>query len=282
MNILVRTDTELEIMESFLDIYRFKILTVNSGGSSTLQVDCCLSGERSREDLVVLIPGFGSGWTGISLLGYEIFKLGFSVAMISLLGYGNSSNLPNNLKNDIFSFQADILANAINQVMPFEKEKNIHWVGHSMASPIIVNLAYNYPELVRSLILLDPVGFHKRDKIGLLFSFLFNGIAHSRAFGWNEKWDILRKFLPKEKSPFLSDRLEQRFKEWRYLSSDCGSELLNRVILQKRVYCLAGDKDTLFWPINGLQYDLIPGFHNTTMFNSNETARTIIEKITSI
>jgi pimeloyl-ACP methyl ester carboxylesterase len=62
--------------------------------------------ENKSGDAVVLLPGFGSGWEGISELGFSLACEGRKVIMPSLPGYGNSDNptedyyKENNFDND--------------------------------------------------------------------------------------------------------------------------------------------------------------------------------------
>ncbi|HAS00158.1 MAG: hypothetical protein US57_C0002G0040 [Candidatus Moranbacteria bacterium GW2011_GWC2_37_73] len=225
-------------------------------------------------DVIVLVCGFGSGWTGSSLLGYELVKLGYQVTMVSLLGYGNSNNPPMLARNN---FKRDAVALHIwaNKVLP---GRNIHWIGHSMGAAVITELAVMSPRTISSLTLLDPIGFQKRSMLELGLKFIANGIGHKWAFSGNPKWEVLEKFLPKEKSPFTSDRIKQRLCEWEKLCDDKALTSLKKVLNIKMVQCIYGEKDSLFrhaLDCDGIIYVPLPLWHNTTMHGSDLTAKEI-------
>ena len=238
---------------------------------------CILNKNKSSfsNDVVAPVTGFGSGWAGIALLGSELTKLGYEVAMPSLLGYGNSDNPPVYNRHD-FLCEAAALHVWACKVLP---GKRIHWVGHSMASAIITELAKMSPERVASLTLLDPVGFNKRGMLELAMKFATNGIGHTRDFSGDPKMEIIKKFLPKQKSSYSSDRIKQRISEWKRLCEDNALEALNEVIYDTPVRCIYGEKDTVSpYAINcdGMLYVPLPGlWHNTTMYGSEETAKAI-------
>lgn len=148
-----------------------------------------------------------------------------------------------------------------------------------MGSPITTELAEMRPKQMASITLLDPVGFQKRSMLELGMKFLTNGMGHAIAFAGNPKWKILKKFLPKEKSPFTKDRLKQRMSEWRSLCRDDALKSLRKVLQEKPVRCIYGEKDSLFThtiDCDGLIYIPLPSlWHNTTMFGSNITAKEI-------
>ncbi len=258
----------------------FALIPING---KNYKMSYCKIGNDNK-DVIVLLPGFGSGWTGISLLGVELAKLGYRVFMPSLLGYGNSDNPPMYRYSD-FLCEASWLHAWTSKVLP---DKGIHWVGHSMASPIITELAAMSPDKVASLILLDPVGFQRRGMTELAVKFVTNGIGHAIDFAGDPRWEILKKFLPKEKSPFAKDRIKQRISEWKRLCNN-GYVLieLRKVVKEKPARCIFGENDSLALVIDvdcdRFWYVPLPGlWHNTTMFGSEETAKAIGSFVTYV
>ncbi|NTW26780.1 MAG: alpha/beta hydrolase [Candidatus Moranbacteria bacterium] len=246
--------------------------------SKTCYINYCTIDNKdpiSFIDVIVLVCGFGSGWTGSSLLGYELATLGYQMTMVSMLGYGNSDNPPMFTWSD-FLEDAIYLNDWAKKIFP---GKNIHWVGHSMGASIITELTLINPNIVASLTLLDPVGFQKRNFLELGLKFLANGIGHARKFSGNPKWKELKKFLPKEKSPFTFDRIRQRIRECNILCNDHSLKTLRKILKEKQVRCMYGEKDSLFTrtlDCDGLIYVPLPHlWHNTTMFGSDLTAKEI-------
>jgi pimeloyl-ACP methyl ester carboxylesterase len=236
-------------------------------------------------DVIVLVTGFFSGWTGISKLAYDLVKLGYQVCMVSLAGYGNSSNydasscMTNPIKDD-----AEILAEFIKKILP---GRGIHLIGHSMGANIITHLATNHPENINSITLLNPAGFEKRGMIEMALKFAINGFFHGIAFhkdrGWN-LWLELKKFLPKEKSPVSSfDRLRQRFMEWSCLCNNDGIKELRLISNKIPIAHITSAKDFVFpekksaISIGNLALEtyVLPLWHNTTMLGSELTAKAI-------
>lgn len=228
------------------------------------------------DDAIALVTGYLSSYTGITLLGAELANLGYQVAMPSLLGYGNSDDPPFYHEHD-FLCEAAALHVWACKVLP---GKRIHWVGHSMASPIITELAKMSPDKVASLTLLDPVGFHKRGILELAARFTTNGIGHGIAFAGDPKWEIIERYLPKQKTPlFTKKRFKQRISEWQRLCEDTALKSLREVIYKTPVRCIYGEKDTVgrfIIDCDGMLYVPIPDlWHNTTMYGSEETAKEI-------
>ena len=103
--------------------------------------------EVSKEeyDPVVLLPGFGSGWEGISELGFSLSCEGRKVMMPSLPGYGNSDN-PSEAyyKTDNYDNEVEALNQLIDKVN--QSGRKVHLIGHSMGSEIMAAFARKYPE----------------------------------------------------------------------------------------------------------------------------------------
>lgn len=249
---------------------------------------------HSFMDNIVLVPGFGSGWTGTMRLGYELAKLGWQVTAISLYGYGNSSN-PAHIPKCTSDFAAErgALREWAWETFPGQK---IHWIGHSMGAAIITTLAGDNPELAASLTLLNPAGFEKRNPLELALKFGLNGIMHSLAFRGDPIWAELQKFLPKEKSPFSFDRLRQRLNEGLRICNGNTIESFRKLPKGMPIKYITGEKDFVFpycksaiiqdWYENKgrrVLIDWTPGtYHNTTMFKSKEAAKMIHDFICSI
>ena len=259
-----------------------------------LSINYCIIGKsRVPKNIIVLLAGFGSGWTGIAKLGYELTKLEWQVCMISMPGYGNSGNpFPSYYAPDGFTREANVLAEFAEKVL---LNRNIHWVGHSMGSAIITELACLQPRLISSLVLLNPAGFEKRGHMEVAMKFLLNGMMHGIEFNSNPIWEELKKYLPKEKSPFSFDRIAQRFHEWDRICNNSAMASFLAMYPGIPFRYITSEKDFVFpyaqsalvanWMKGGRScfINLLPDlWHNTTMFGSEITAKAISDSIAGL
>jgi pimeloyl-ACP methyl ester carboxylesterase len=210
--------------------------------------------ENKGGDAVVLLPGFGSGWEGISELGFSLACEGRKVIMPSLPGYGNSDNPSESYyKANNFDNEAEVINQIISQIGLKEGAK-VHLVGHSMGSEIMATFAEKYPDKVSSLVLLNPAGAEEKEgKFSLARRFVGSGIKTSAAFAFRmafsgekdyekEMW----KHIPKTQSPFAKGRGSQRLSEVDRLSE---GHLLEKL---KNTSCpityISGQLDSVYPP----------------------------------
>lgn len=212
------------------------------------------SQENKKGDAVIVLPGFGSGWEGISELGFSLACEGRKVIMPSLPGYGNSDNPSENYyKTDNFSNEAEVISQLISKIELKEGEK-VHLIGHSMGSEIMASVAERYPDKVASLVLLNPAGVEDREnKLLMGAKFLGSGMATSveynirSAFSGEKDYENeLKKYIPKTQSPFAKERVTQRLSEVDRLSE---GHLLEKI---KNTKCpityISGELDTVYPP----------------------------------
>ncbi|MFA7319577.1 MAG: hypothetical protein WC022_03220 [Parcubacteria group bacterium] len=75
------------------------------------------SQENKNGDAVVVLPGFGSGWEGISELGFSLACEGRKVIMPSLPGYGNSDNPSEGYyKTNNFNNEAEVISQLLESI----------------------------------------------------------------------------------------------------------------------------------------------------------------------
>ncbi|MFC1622960.1 alpha/beta fold hydrolase [Patescibacteria group bacterium] len=192
-------------------------------GSEKLEVDyrevSVESLENKDGDVVVLLPGFGSGWEGISELGFSLACEGRRVIMPSLPGYGNSENPSKEYySKDDFDNEAEVINQLIEKLV--EKGDKVHLIGHSMASEVLASFAQNYPDKVSSLVPLNPSGVEDEKALPLGVRFAASGMASAAKYnirlyfsGEKDYQKGLKEFIPKTKSPFSKDRIMQRLSE---------------------------------------------------------------------
>jgi len=209
--------------------------------------------ENKNGDSVVLLPGFGSGWEGISELGFSLACEGRKIILPSLPGYGNSDNPSENYyKTSSFDNEAEVINQLLEKIGM--QEDKVHLVGHSMGSEIVATFAEKYPDKVSSLVLLNPAGIKdKENKFGLGGSFIGSGIRTSveysirSAFSGEKDYEKeILKYIPKTQSPFAKSRVPQRLSEASRLSE---GHLLEKI---KNTKCpityISGQLDTVYPP----------------------------------
>ncbi len=206
--------------------------------------------ENKEADPVLLLPGFGSGWEGISELGFSLTCEGRQVIMLSLPGYGNSENPPKEYyATDSFENEAEAINDFLEKINL--ENKKVHLIDHSMGSVILASLAAKHPEKVSSLVLLNPAGVEKENPLKLSSKFVFSGIQTSAEFqlktffsGEKDYEDKLKKYIPKTISPFEKDRLKQRLAEAKKVSKAHLLEKLEKI--QAPVTYISGELDTVY------------------------------------
>jgi len=210
------------------------------------------SQENKTGDAVVLLPGFGSGWEGISELGFSLACEGRKVVMPSLPGYGNSDNPSESYyKTDDFDNEAEVINKLLDKINTKEGEK-VHLIGHSMGSEIVATFAEKYPDKTSSLVLLNPAGIKEsEDKFNLGGRFIGSGIKTSAeysirsAFSGEENYEKeIWKHIPKTKSPFSKGRTTQRLSEVNKLSK--GHLLENLEKTNCPITYISGELDTVY------------------------------------
>ncbi len=212
------------------------------------------SQENKDGDAVVLLPGFGSGWEGISELGFSLACEGRKVIMPSLPGYGNSDNPSENYyKTNNFDNEAEVI-NQLLEKIGIQEGKKVHLVGHSMGSEIMATFAEKYPDKVSSLVLLNPAGVEdKEGKFGLGKRFVGSGIKTSAeysirsAFSGEKDYEKeIQKHIPKTQSPFAKGRGSQRLSEVNRLSE---GHLLEKIKnIKSPITYISGQLDTVYPP----------------------------------
>lgn len=272
-------------------------------GDETLKVDYRILtvGETLNEksDPVVLLSGYGSGWEGIAELGFSLAAEGRKVVLLSLPGYGNSSN-PSQKYFDAEGFhnEAAVVKETIRQLresVDIEGSKRLHLVGHSVGSAILSEFAASYPDESASLTLLNPAGLTEPEhpaKVG--GRFVAAGVQSAVEYQWRmarsgEK-DYEQKLydhIPKFESPFSQARLAQRYAEMHKVAQVDITKSLKKTECPK--IFISGGLDVVYPPeeqaqklIQAVDEKLLVGKsimnglrHNTTLAPDEVTAANI-------
>jgi pimeloyl-ACP methyl ester carboxylesterase len=209
--------------------------------------------EKAENNPVILLPGFGSGWEGISELGFSLACEGREIILPSMPGYGNSDNPPEKyFQTESYDNEAGVLDKLLEKIG--KENKKFHLVGHSMGSEILTTFAKNYPEKVASLVLLNPAGVEEKENPIMLGSkFILSGIIASTDFtarsvfsGEGDYEKKLRNYIPKTKSPFTKERLLQRMAEAKKLAK--GKLLEKLKDIEAPIVYISGELDLVFPP----------------------------------
>ncbi len=234
------TRTEVEINGEKLSV-DYRVVSVESQ-------------ENKDGDVVVVLPGFGSGWEGIAELGFSLACEGRTVIMPSLPGYGNSKNPSEQYyATDNFDNEAEVISQLLDR-MGMPEGKSVHLVGHSMGSEILATFAQKYPDKTSSLVLLNPAGINEKEQaLSLAKRFVASGIKTSSLFalksffaGEKDYETALHTHIPQTQSPFTKERGAQRLSEARRL---LGGHLREKI---QKTTCpityISGGLDTVYPP----------------------------------
>ena len=99
---------------------------------------------------VTFVHGAG-GSSSIWFKQIRAFKKMFNVLLLDLRGHGNSK--PKLINAFVKKYTFNFIANDIIEVLDFEKIKNSHFVGISLGSILIRQIAESHPERVSSMIM---------------------------------------------------------------------------------------------------------------------------------
>jgi len=99
---------------------------------------------------VTFVHGAG-GSSSIWFKQIREFKKHFNVLLLDLRGHGNSKPSLKNVFDDKYTF--DVITNDIVEVIDFEQIQKSHFIGISLGTILIRNLAEIYPERVESMVM---------------------------------------------------------------------------------------------------------------------------------
>lgn len=266
--------------------YQEKSITIRLNRELSLEIKHCIIGACSEiddQEIIMLLPGPNSNWTGMARLAYEFAAIGFEVCIPSMPGCGNSSNADSLYYQPNKKFQefADVLASFTKKVFPHKK---IHFVGHSMGAAVIAALTFKHSDLIKSLVFLNPTGFRKRGIFEFLFKLTLNGLLHGYYFKNDPIQAEITQHLPKQKSSFSINRLGQRVNELIMICRGCAYGYLDEIdsISFPKAYITSEfdfvePENTWIFKLENFFHQNISGsFHNTTQFRSKDTANCIV------
>jgi len=105
----------------------------------------------NSSEWTIFIHGFG-GSSNVWFKQVREFQQHFNVVLIDLRGHGKSQGLPKKRK---YSFE--LIAQEVAEVINYLHIQKAHFIGVSLGSIVIRQLAVNYPKMVKSMIFTGAV-----------------------------------------------------------------------------------------------------------------------------
>lgn len=201
---------------------------------------------------VTFIHGAG----GSSTIWYKqlkVFQNNFNVLLIDLRGHGNSKNShPSDFKS---KYNFTLLSNDILEVLHYLKIEKSHFVGISLGTILIRQLAENHPTFVQSMLLggaILKMNFRSQIlmKLGTTFKYLLPYMILYKLFAFVI---LPRKSHKQSRTLFINEakKLDQKeFIRWFKLTSGVNPILKKFRNIQLRIPTLyiMGEEDYMFLP----------------------------------
>jgi len=205
----------------------------------------------SSKEIVTFIHGAG-GSSAIWFKQLRSFKEKYNVLLIDLRGHGNSKK---GFFNKIKSYNFKVVGDDVIEVLDFLKIESTHFVGISLGTIIIRELAERFPERVKSMILGGAImKMNVKGQVLMRFGNLFKSVL---------PYMVLYKFFAfiimpkrnhkKSRDIFVNEakKLEQKeFKKWFALVAEVNPLLrffrLNEI--KTPTLYIMGEQDYMFLP----------------------------------
>lgn len=161
--------------------------------------------EGKGDKVIIFIHGLGSylpAWKK----NIEGLKSSYRCIAIDLPGYGKSSKQPHSGKMSYY-------ASVVNEFAGKLRLKQVTLAGHSMGGQISMVAALNYPDLVQSLILVDPAGFERfteGQKQWFRNVMTLEGVKNTAAEDIQSNLAVNFYNMPADAEFMISDRLAMR------------------------------------------------------------------------
>ena len=201
----------------------------------------------SSSEWTVFIHGFG-GSSNVWFKQLKNYRENFNVVLIDLRGHGKSQNLP--LQRQ-YSFE--LIAQEVAEVILYLKIKKAHFIGVSLGTIVIRQLAVNYPKMIKSMIFagaITQLDIKSRFflRLGRTFQPFLPYMALYRLFA-----NIMmpKKNHRESRSIFINEArklMQREFLRWFKLTGKLTKYLkyLHHENRQERVLYIMGSEDHLF------------------------------------
>lgn len=207
---------------------------------------------KSSRDWVTFVHGAG-GSSSIWFKQLRAFKSHFNVLLLDLRGHGNSNPKLQDSLDENYTF--DAITDDIIEVLNVNKIKKSHFVGISLGTILIRNLAENYPQRVSSMIMGGAIM-----KMNVRSRFLMNvGVIFKSVVPYMILYKLFafiimpRKNHKKSRNLFVNEAkklYQKEFIRWFKLTSEINPLL--KFFRQKAIdipsLYMMGEQDYLFLP----------------------------------
>lgn len=201
---------------------------------------------------VVFVHGAG-GSSSIWFKQIRAFQKEFNVLLLDLRGHGDSQNIIQKAFKQKYTFQA--IAEDVLEVIDHLKIKNAHFVGISLGTIVIRQLAEMHPERVKSMILggaILKMNFRSQIlmKLGNLFKYVLPYLVLYRFFAFVI---MPKKNHKKSRLLFINEAkklYQKEFIKWFKLTAEINPvlRLFRQVELNIPTLYVMGEEDYMFLP----------------------------------
>ena len=150
---------------------------------------------------VTFVHGAG-GSSSIWYRQIKEFKKHFNVILLDLRGHGKSKYHFKNVFEKKYSFKS--ISNDIVEVLRKEKIKSSHFIGISLGTILIRQLAEQYPKMVKSMIMAGEIKLNEKNEVvrvgGVKYT-IKNGVIYDSKLLLKEVKDMVR--IKKEEENFV-------------------------------------------------------------------------------
>lgn len=207
---------------------------------------------RTSQTWVTFVHGAG-GSSSIWFKQVREFKQFYNILLLDLRGHGESKPKLSNTLDESYTF--DSITNDILEVVDFEKIKKSHFIGISLGTILIRNLAEKYPERVESLIMGGAImKLDFRSQVLMRLGNVFKSIV---PYLWLYKFFAFvimpNKNHKESRSLFVREAkklYQQEFLRWFKLTAEINPllRLFRSVEINIPILYVMGEEDYLFLP----------------------------------
>ncbi len=207
---------------------------------------------KDSSEWVILLHGAG-GSSAIWFKQIREYKKNFNLLLIDLRGHGKSKNIIRKEVRNKYTF--DEISKEVIEVIDYLNIESAHFVGISLGTLIIRNIAENYPDRVKSMVMGGAIiRFNFKSNV---LAFFGNSLKNLLPFIWLYKilaWIIMPKKRHKQsRIVFVNEAkkvAQKEFLRWMTLLSEVKPlmRFFREKDTEKPTLYLMGEEDYIFLP----------------------------------